>query len=82
MAWKEMRVLMVHLDLLWVQFTAFVTSYLYSSDVLSDFHAALWWYSRVLLVSVVLLAQLDLQVFQDALDLKDLQAQLERKEDP
>lgn len=32
-------------------------------------------------MSVVLLAQLDLQVFLDALDLKDLQAQRERKED-
>lgn len=32
-------------------------------------------------MSVVLLAPLDLQVFLDALDLKDLQAQLERKED-
>lgn len=32
-------------------------------------------------MSVVLLAQLVLQVFQDALDLKDLQALLEKKED-
>lgn len=81
MAWKEMRVLMDHLDLLWVEFTAFVISYLYSSDVLSDFYADLWWCFRVLLVSVVLLAQVDQQVFLDALDLKDLQAHLERKED-
>lgn len=82
MAWKEMRVLMVHLDLLWVQFSAFVTSvFIFFWCFYLTFLLLLWWYPRVLLVSVVLLAQLVLQVFQDALDLKDLRALLEKKED-